>query len=174
MTLHTFSNTILNKHLLDTFLTSNLSAFKLLISYFSSNKKFFWSKCKVFTTMGLVFCKLTCHLHYITSAKDCIWCNRGNPTMLNNPNLLFSKVEWCRYCNHLTTLNLSHFKVVEAMGLKLVASVPCNTIATLQNFIQIYQLVQYLLQEKQRHRHVNRQTDRLVIWEANFHFWKAG
>jgi hypothetical protein len=80
--------------------------------------------------------------------------------MLNNPNPLFSKVEWCRYYNHLTTLNLSHFKVVEAMGLKLVASVPCNTIATLQKFIQIYQLVQYLLQEKQRHRHVNRQRDR--------------
>jgi hypothetical protein len=43
--------------------------------------------------------------------------------MLNNPNTLLSKAEWCRYCIHLTTLNLYHFTVVEAMGLKAVASI---------------------------------------------------
>jgi hypothetical protein len=42
--------------------------------------------------------------------------------MLNNPNSYLSKAEWCRYCTHLTNFNLSHFKVVEAMGLKVDAS----------------------------------------------------
>jgi hypothetical protein len=32
----------------------------------------------------------------------------------NNPNPQFSKV-------HLTTLNLNNFKIVEAMGLKIIA-----------------------------------------------------
>jgi hypothetical protein len=35
--------------------------------------------------------------------------------MLNNPNPLLSKA-------HITSLNLSHFKMVEAMGLKIIAS----------------------------------------------------
>jgi hypothetical protein len=42
-----------------------------------------------------------------------------NPTMLNNPNPLLSKAEWCRY---LKNLILKHFKMVEAMGLKVVTS----------------------------------------------------
>jgi hypothetical protein len=58
----------------------------------------------------------------VTSAKDCMCCNHGNPTMINNPNPLLSKAEWCRYCIHLTYLNLNNFKVVEAMGLKVITS----------------------------------------------------
>jgi hypothetical protein len=42
--------------------------------------------------------------------------------MLNNPNPVLSKVERCRQSIHLRTLNLSHFKMVEAMGLKIIAS----------------------------------------------------
>jgi hypothetical protein len=42
--------------------------------------------------------------------------------MLNNTSLLLRKAEWWRYCIHLTNLNLNYFKVVEAMGLKVVAS----------------------------------------------------
>jgi hypothetical protein len=51
----------------------------------------------------------------VTSAKDGTWCNHKNLTLLNNPNPLLSKA-------HLTTLNLSHFKMVEAMGLKIITS----------------------------------------------------
>jgi hypothetical protein len=44
--------------------------------------------------------------------------------MLNNPNPLLRKAEWCRYCIHLTNLNLNHFKVVEAMGLEVAHEGP--------------------------------------------------
>jgi len=37
------------------------------------------------------------------------------PWNINNPNPQFSKA-------HLTTLNLSNFKMIEAMGLKIIAS----------------------------------------------------
>jgi hypothetical protein len=36
-------------------------------------------------------------------------------TMENNPNSQFIKA-------HLTTLNLNNFKIIEAMGLKIIAS----------------------------------------------------
>jgi hypothetical protein len=42
--------------------------------------------------------------------------------MLNNLNPLLRKDNWCRLCIHLTDLNLNNCKVVEAMGLKVVAS----------------------------------------------------
>jgi hypothetical protein len=42
--------------------------------------------------------------------------------MSNSHNPLLRKAEWFRYCIHLTNLNLSHIKLVEAMGLKGVAS----------------------------------------------------
>jgi hypothetical protein len=51
----------------------------------------------------------------VTSTKDGMWCNHGNPTMLNNSNPLLSKA-------YLTNLNLIHFKMVEAMGLRITAS----------------------------------------------------
>jgi hypothetical protein len=62
----------------------------------------------------------------VTSGKDGSLCvvTMENQTMLNNPNTLLSKAEWCRYCIHLTDLNLSHFTVAEAMGLEAVASRP--------------------------------------------------
>jgi hypothetical protein len=43
-------------------------------------------------------------------------------TMLTNPNPFLSKAEWCRYCIDRTNLNLTHFKIVEAVGLKVIAS----------------------------------------------------
>jgi hypothetical protein len=33
-----------------------------------------------------------------------------------------AKLYLCRYCIHLRSLNLNHFKMVEAMGLKITAS----------------------------------------------------
>jgi hypothetical protein len=44
--------------------------------------------------------------------------------MLNNPNPLLSKAEWCMHYIHLRSLNLNHFKAVEAVALKIVASTP--------------------------------------------------
>jgi hypothetical protein len=42
--------------------------------------------------------------------------------MLNNPNPLLSKAEWCRYCIHLTSFGLKNIKEVQAMGLKDIAT----------------------------------------------------
>jgi hypothetical protein len=33
-----------------------------------------------------------------------------------------NKDKWCRSCIHITNFNLKHFKVVEAMGLNVIAS----------------------------------------------------
>jgi hypothetical protein len=55
----------------------------------------------------------------------------GNPTMLNNSNPLLSKA-----C--LTNSNLNHFKMTEAMGLRIIAS---NGITSLSNLMKIYQAV---------------------------------
>jgi hypothetical protein len=56
--------------------------------------------------------------------------------MLNNPNPPLSKAR-------LTSLNLSHFKMVEAMGLIKInhIEVPLNGITFLPNFMKIYQVV---------------------------------
>jgi hypothetical protein len=51
----------------------------------------------------------------VTSDKDGMWCDRGNPTKLHKYlKPLLGKA-------HLTNLNLSHFELVEAMGLKIIA-----------------------------------------------------
>jgi hypothetical protein len=60
----------------------------------------------------LHYSKIQALVTIVTSAKVSVWCNRGNPTV-NIPNPLLSKA-------HLTNLNLNHFKMVEAMGLKLL------------------------------------------------------
>jgi hypothetical protein len=59
-------------------------------------------------------------------------------TMEHNPNPLLSKA-------HITTLNLNNFKMIEAMGLKITASIP--------NFTKIYQAVQNLLVGTQTNSH---------------------
>jgi hypothetical protein len=56
-----------------------------------------------------------------TSAKESMWCSHGSPAMLNNPNPLLSMAEWRRYCSHLITLNLNHFKMAEAMGSRVTS-----------------------------------------------------
>jgi hypothetical protein len=38
--------------------------------------------------------------------------------MVTKLNPLLSKADWYRYCIHLGSLNVHHFKMVEAMGLK--------------------------------------------------------
>jgi hypothetical protein len=68
------------------------------------------------------------------------WLSRN----INNPNTRFSKAH--------TTLNLSNFKIIEAMGLKMV---PLNGITSVPNYMKICQVVQKLL--------VGEQTDRQVI-----------
>jgi hypothetical protein len=56
-----------------------------------------------------------------------------------NPNPLPSKA-------HLTTLNLSNFKIIEAMGLKFYCiEVTLNGIFFLPNFTKMYQAVHKLL-----------------------------
>jgi hypothetical protein len=42
--------------------------------------------------------------------------------MVTKFNPLLSNIDWCRYCIHLRSLNLHHFKMVEAMDLKIMAS----------------------------------------------------
>jgi hypothetical protein len=54
------------------------------------------------------------------------------------PNPQFSKA-------HLTTLNLTNFKMIEAMGLKIIASSSSYGITSIPNFMKIHQEVQKLL-----------------------------
>jgi hypothetical protein len=44
--------------------------------------------------------------------------------MLINPNTLLSKAKWCKYCIHFCSLNLNSFKMVDAMGLKIISLRP--------------------------------------------------
>jgi hypothetical protein len=46
--------------------------------------------------------------------------------MLTYPNKLLSKAEWSRYCTHLRNLNINNFKMVEAMELKITASMSAS------------------------------------------------
>jgi hypothetical protein len=55
----------------------------------------------------------------IVCGKDCVWYIYVNPTMLNNPSTLIDYAEWYRYCIHLATLNLSHFKFLKLWDWKL-------------------------------------------------------
>jgi hypothetical protein len=58
------------------------------------------------------------------------------PAMLNNPNPLLSK-------DRLTSLNLSHFQMAEALGLNIICiKAPLNGIISLTNLMKIYQSVQ--------------------------------
>jgi hypothetical protein len=43
-----------------------------------------------------------------------------SPTVVTKRDPLFSKADWCRYCTHLRSLNLHHFKIDNAMGLKIM------------------------------------------------------
>jgi hypothetical protein len=42
--------------------------------------------------------------------------------MFTDPNPLLIKAEWYKFCTHLRRLNLTHFKLVEVMGLKITAT----------------------------------------------------
>jgi hypothetical protein len=60
---------------------------------------------------------------------------------------------------HLTTLNLNNFKMMEAMGLKIIASRShLNDINSVLNFMKLYQAFQKLLVGTQ----TVTQTDRLM------------
>jgi hypothetical protein len=67
-------------------------------------------------------------------------------TMENNPNPQFSKA-------HLTTLNLSNFEMIEAVGLRILHRGPLEWHYLLKNVIKLYQAVRKLLVG-------NTQTDR--------------
>jgi hypothetical protein len=85
--------------------------------------------------------------------------------MVTKRNPYFLKADWFRFCSHLRSLNLYHFKVVKAMGLKAV-EVTFNGMNSLLNCMKVYQLVQKLLVE-------DTHTDRLVISQA-FHSFLKG
>jgi hypothetical protein len=53
-------------------------------------------------------------MHYRHTLKLGFKTDTTQQCYINNPNPLFSKV-------HLTDLNLNNFKVVEAMGFKIIA-----------------------------------------------------
>jgi hypothetical protein len=46
---------------------------------------------------------------------------------------------------HLTDLNLDNFKTIEAMELKVIASIPLNGIISVPNFMKMYHAVYKLL-----------------------------
>jgi hypothetical protein len=55
----------------------------------------------------------------VTLAKDCMWCNHNNTTIKQSQT---TALQGWKSCLQLTTLNLKHFKMVEIMGLKIIAS----------------------------------------------------
>jgi hypothetical protein len=59
---------------------------------------------------------------------------------INNPKPLLSK-------DHLTNLNLNNFKMIQDMGLIIIASrsLEWNYLCTIPNFMKIYQAVRKLL-----------------------------
>jgi hypothetical protein len=62
--------------------------------------------------------------------------------MLNNPNPLFSEAG---KCIHLTNVNLNHFKIIEATGLKIIISrSPWMESPIKPNLMKIYISVQKL------------------------------
>jgi hypothetical protein len=119
----------------------------------------YWARLK--WCRNYIYLELRNFVCMITSATDGMWCNHGNPTMVNNPNPLLSKAECYRQCIHLESLNFNYFKMVEATGWTIIAS---RSFQCLPNFMKIYQLVQKLLRK-------HRQTDDLI---SLFYFWKVG
>jgi hypothetical protein len=65
-----------------------------------------------FPTVKLLLCLSRLHQH-----KHCMWCNNGNLTVVQT-----IAEQRRKSCIQVTTLNLIHFKVVEAMGLKIITS----------------------------------------------------
>jgi hypothetical protein len=84
--------------------------------------------------------------------------------MLTNPNPFLRKAEWCRYCFHLRSLNFSHFKVIQALGLKITAlrfpwmtSSPYKVLYKSTNRFK-----SYLGEHTDRQTHRNTHTDKKV------------
>jgi hypothetical protein len=92
----------------------------------------------------LFYSKIHAFGSMVTSSNHGRWCNHENqsyfystmfhlntflsvPRVLTNLNPLLSKVDWWRYCIHLSSLSTSYFKTVETMGLKIVASRSLST-----------------------------------------------
>jgi hypothetical protein len=44
-----------------------------------------------------------------------------SPTLVTELSPLLSKADWCGFCIHLRSLNLGHFKIMEAIGLNIMA-----------------------------------------------------
>jgi hypothetical protein len=65
---------------------------------------------------------------------------------------MLSKAEWCRYCFHLRNCNLNHFKVVEAVGLKVVASTSSSMASPYKSFKSVSRF-------KSLGEHTDRHTD---------------
>jgi hypothetical protein len=95
-----------------------------------------------------------------TSAKESMWCSHGNPAMLNNPNPLLSMAECCRCCSHLKTLNLNHFKMVEAMGSRFTSRRLLNGMAYIKCITKYIDRLKVI-----GGRDTQRHTDRLYdVW----------
>jgi hypothetical protein len=65
---------------------------------------------------------------------------------LSGNKILWSHVEWCKFCIHLRSLNVRHFGMLARYGIKKCGiEVTFNGMTSLLNFIKIYQLVQTLM-----------------------------
>jgi hypothetical protein len=104
------------------------------------------------------YSKLHALVAIVTLAKDCMWCNYSDPTIKQTQNIAANG--W-KTKHQLTNLNLNHFQVVEAMGLKLLHRGPLDGITSLPNIMKIYQAVQKLLAGD---RQTDTQTDRQIDW----------
>jgi hypothetical protein len=45
-------------------------------------------------------------------------------TMVTRLNTFWSHVNWCKFCIHLRSLNVRHFRIVETTGLKMMSRLP--------------------------------------------------
>jgi hypothetical protein len=83
--------------------------------------------------------------------------------MVTKLNLSCSHYDWCTFCTLLRSLNVRHFRTLEATRLKTMASrSPIMSMTSVQDFMKIHQLAQTLLVG------IHRQRDYLINIALSF------
>jgi hypothetical protein len=91
------------------------------------------------SSSSFVFWFLFCFLHNSGVTESC-----SSLEDLSAYKISWSHVESCKFCIHLTCLNVRHFRRSWSCEIKIHPSIILNSVASLPNFMHIYKLVQTL------------------------------